>query len=81
MIADFFNNIAYRVFAALPILAIPDGFNEALHLFSSLVGYINVFVPVLRIAPILGLVVMIRNFNIVVAIFRFILRFIPFMGG
>ena len=66
--------------AKLPVLAIPEGFDAALTLVSSLVGYINIFVPLIRIAPILGLIVMIRNFNIVVALFRFVLRFIPFVG-
>ena len=80
MIAEFFVNLASGVLVGLPVLSIPDGFNSALTLFSSLVGYINVFVPLTRVAPILGLIVMIRNWNIVIAILRFVLRFIPFVG-
>lgn len=80
MISDFFVNLLNGSLADAPILAIPDGFEVALTLFSSLVGYINVFVPLARIAPILALTVLIRNFNIVISILRFILRFIPFVG-
>lgn len=80
MIADFFANLVQGFLVDAPILAIPDGFETALTLFSSLVGYINIFVPLTRVAPILFLIVTIRNWNIVVAIIRFVLRFIPFMG-
>jgi len=80
MIAEFFVNLLSGALEGLPVLAIPDGFNSALTLFSSLVGYINVFVPLARVAPILGLIVLIRNWNIVISILRFVLRFIPFVG-
>lgn len=80
MISDFFVNLVSGVLADAPVLAIPDGFESALELFSSLVGYINIFVPLARVAPILFLVVAIRNWNIIIAILRFVLRFIPFVG-
>lgn len=80
MIAEFFVNLASGVLTGMPVLSIPDGFSNALTLFSSLVGYINVFVPLTRVAPILGLIVLIRNWNIVISILRFVLRFIPFVG-
>jgi len=80
MIADFFANMVSGVLVDAPVLSIPDGFESALTLFSSLVGYINVFVPLARVAPILGLIVLIRNWNIVISILRFVLRFIPFVG-
>lgn len=80
MIAEFFVNLASGVLGGLPVVAIPDGFEAALTLFSNLVGYINIFVPVARVAPVLGLIVMIRNWNIVISVLRFVLRFIPFVG-
>lgn len=80
MIGDFFVDLVASFLVDAPVLSIPDGFSSALTLFSSLVGYINVFVPLARLAPILGLIVLIRNWNIVVSIVRFVLRFIPFVG-
>lgn len=80
MIADFFANLVSGLLTDAPVLAIPDGFESALTLFSSLVGYINIFVPLARVAPILFLIVAIRNWNILIAIIRFVLRFIPFVG-
>ena len=80
MIAEFFVNLTSGVLGDLPVLSIPEGFEAALTLFSSLVGYINVFIPLVRVAPILGLIVMIRNWNIIISLLRFVLRFIPFVG-
>lgn len=81
MISDFFFKLGLGVLADAPVLAIPDGYQTALNLFSSLVGYINIFVPLSRVAPILVLVIAIRNWNIIIALLRFVLRLIPFMGG
>lgn len=80
MIADFFVNLTNNLLIELPVLAIPIGIDEAFDLVASLVGYINIFVPLARVAPILALIVMIRNYSIMVALFRFVLRFIPFVG-
>lgn len=80
MIADFFVNIFYGSLVACPVLALPVGFVEAGGFFIRIVGYLNIFLPLVRLAPVLGLIVMVRNWNIVIAILRFILRFIPFIG-
>lgn len=81
MIVTFFLNYGIGILADAPVLSIPDGYEVALNLFSSLVGYINIFIPLSRVAPILLLVIAIRNWNIMIALLRFILRLVPFMGG
>lgn len=80
MISDFFINLVNGVLVACPILALPVGFAQGLVIFCSLVSFINIFVPLVRVAPIFILIVAIRNWNIIIAILRFILRFIPFVG-
>lgn len=80
MIADFFINLVYGVLTLCPVLALPLGFYEGVSFFISIVGYINIFVPLVRLAPIVGLIVLVRNWNIVIALLRFVLRFIPFIG-
>lgn len=81
MIVEFFVNLFYGLLLEFPVLALPVGFVEGMSFLSGIIGYIGFFLPLQRLAPILALVVMVRNWNIVVAILRFILRFIPFMGG
>lgn len=80
MIAEFFLNLVNGVLVTCPVLALPLGFAEGISFFISIVGYINIFLPLVRLAPIFALIVLIRKWNIAVAILRFILRFIPFMG-
>lgn len=80
MIADFFVNMFYGFLTACPILALPVGFAEAAGFFIRIVGYINIFLPLVRLAPILGFIVLVRNWNIAIAVLRFVLRFIPFIG-
>jgi len=80
MISDFFINLVDGVLVACPVLALPAGFSQALDLFCSLISFINIFVPLVRVAPIFLLIVGIRNWNIIISIARFILRFIPFVG-
>ena len=80
MICDFFINLLLGLLAPLPILALPAGFASGISFLTSVVGYINVWLPLARLAPILGLVVLVRNWNIAVSLLRFVLRFIPFIG-
>ena len=80
VIAEFFLNLVNGVLVTCPVLALPVGFAEAISFFISIVGYINIFLPVARLAPVLALIVLIRKWNIVIAVLRFILRFIPFIG-
>lgn len=80
MIAEFFINLVNGFLVGFPILALPVGFVEGISFFITIVGYINIFVPLVRLAPVIALIVLIRNWNIVVSILRFILRFIPFIG-
>lgn len=80
MISDFFINLFYGLLTMFPILALPAGFAEGVTFLTSIVGYINIFLPLARLAPIVACIIMVRNWNIGVALLRFLLRFIPFIG-
>lgn len=80
MISDFFVNLVNGALVACPVLALPVGFTQALDVFCSLISFVNIFVPLIRVAPIFLLIVAIRNWNIIISILRFVLRFIPFVG-
>lgn len=80
MVSDFFINLVVGMIANAPVLALPAGFSAGISFLTSVVGYINVWLPLARLAPILALVVLVRNWNIVIAILKFILQFIPFIG-
>lgn len=80
MIGDFFTNLFYGFLTAFPVLALPVGFGKAVSFLIDIVGLINVFIPVIRLAPIISLIVLVRNWNIAVSMLRFVMRFIPFIG-
>ena len=44
------------------------------------IGFINVFIPLNKVLPILVLLILIRGFNIVMAVINWIIRLIPFIG-
>lgn len=80
MIADFFINLVKGFISTLPIVSLPTGTAAAFTYLVSIVAYINVFLPLSRLVPILAFIVILRNYKIVIAILRFILYFIPFVG-
>lgn len=80
MIANWFIAFVSGFLAPISVVALPSGFSAALGILSDLIGFINIFVPILRIVPIVGLILLVRNWRIVVALLRLILRFIPFIG-
>lgn len=80
MIANFGIGLISRFIALMPVIALPDGISAAFNLLSNLIGYINIFVPVAALAPVLALIILVRNWNIVMAVIRLVLRFIPFLG-
>lgn len=77
----FFPFISFILSLFPPIFYLPLGVVEALSWFVSVSGYINIFVPLLRVVPILALIMFIRNFHIMNALARFIMRFIPGISG
>lgn len=80
MLGDFLTNIFYGFLTVCPVLALPVGFAKAIGFLIDVVGYINVFVPVIKLAPIVALIIMVRNFKVTIALLRFVLQFIPFIG-
>lgn len=80
MIGDFFTTLFYGFLTAFPVLALPVGFGKAIAFLINIVAFVNVFVPIIRLAPIISLIVLVRNWNIAVSMLRFVMRFIPFIG-
>lgn len=80
MVADFFINLVKGFVASLPVISLPTGTAAAVTYLASIVAFINIFIPLARLAPILALIVLLRNYKIIVAGVRFILYFIPFIG-
>lgn len=80
MISEFFINLGSGFLSLAPVLALPAGFGAGIGFLVDVVGYINVWLPLVRLAPIIGFVVMVRNWNIIVSFFRFVLQLIPFVG-
>lgn len=68
------------ILRTLPILELPIGFRNSLDYFSNVIGYVNIFLPVTRLLPVLAMIVLIRRFNIVMSIINWIIRLIPFIG-
>ena len=69
-----------NILSGLPIIALASGFSAGLNFLTQVVGFINVFVPLNRVLPILVMLIMIRGFNIVMSIVNWIIRLIPFIG-
>lgn len=80
MITNLALTFIRGLISALPVVSLPSGASAALSFLSAVIGYVNVFVPLARLAPIFLFVVLVRNFRIVVAGVRFLLYFIPFFG-
>lgn len=81
MVADFFINLIRGFFSVCPVISLPTGAAAALTFATSVVGYINVFLPLARLAPIVVFILLVRYFRLVVAAIRFVLMFIPGFGG
>lgn len=80
MISEAFMDIFADILKNLPILELPVGFMVSLNYFSNVIGYVNVFLPVVRLLPILAMIVLVRRFNIVMSIVNWVIRLIPFIG-
>lgn len=80
MISEAFFGIFKVILRTLPIVELPTGFMVSLDYFANVIGYVNVFLPVTRLLPILAMIVLVRRFNIVTSIINWIIRLIPFIG-
>lgn len=80
MISEALIGLVNNLIAQFPIISLPDGFMQSLTFFSNVIGYVNVFLPVVRLLPVFALIVMVRRFDTVVAIINWIIRLIPFIG-
>lgn len=80
MIADFFINFFQGILRNLPIVSLPEGMVVSLNYVKNVIGFVNVFLPVTRLLPIIAMIVLVRRFNIVTAIINWIIRLIPFIG-
>lgn len=80
MITDLCLSVIKSLISSLPVVSLPDGVMAALTFFASVVGFINVFVPLTRLAPIVVFVLLLRNFKIVMSLIRSIFYFLPFVG-
>ena len=80
MISEGIMFLFCNILSGLPIISLASGFSAGLNFLTQVVGFINVFVPLNRILPILVMLIMIRGFNIVMSIVNWIIRLIPFIG-
>ena len=74
MIGAGIYNLMINVLTGLPVLNIPYGFTQALSYLTNVVGFINVFLPLTSLVPIILLIIAVRNFNIVMSIINWIIR-------
>lgn len=80
MISDAFMSIFEDILILLPVLELPTGFMTSLDYFASVIGCVNIFLPVARLLPIFALIVLVRRFDTVMAVINWIIRLIPFIG-
>ncbi|MCM1233376.1 MAG: hypothetical protein NC489_24940 [Ruminococcus flavefaciens] len=80
MISEGIIAIFERILNGLPVITMPDGFSAALVFLRNVVGYINLFLPINRLLPIIVLLIAVRNFNLVMAVVNWVIRLIPFIG-
>ena len=80
MISEGIMFLFSNILSGLPIISLASGFSAGLNFLTQVVGFINVFVPLNRILPILVMLIMIRGLNIVMSIVNWIIRLIPFIG-
>lgn len=80
MIGEAFINIGMFILESLPIVQLASGFLTSLDFLKNVIGFVNIFLPLGSLLPIIALIITIRNVNIVMSIFNWVVRFIPFIG-
>lgn len=80
MIADLCLGFIRRVIGLLPVVSLPSGATAALTFLSSVVGFINVFLSLARLAPIAVFVLALRNYKVIMSLVRALFYFLPFVG-
>lgn len=81
MIANGMISVLSYFMSFLPVLSLPSGVGQAIGWLTAVCGYINIFIPLASIAPIIGMIILVRNWFIVHSIIRFVMRFIPTLSG
>ena len=74
MIGEAIINIVSLVIDMLPIIDVPSGFDKAFEWLGNVIGFINIFLPIQSLAVIIGLIILVRNFNIVLSVVMWVLR-------
>lgn len=80
MISSAFVLLFIGILNGLPVISLPSGFMAALDFLKNVIGFINIFLPLSALLPIVLLIIALRNFNIIMAIVNWIIRLIPFVG-
>lgn len=80
MVIEALLELVMDLVAQFPVVTLPDGFMQSLNFFSNVIGTVNVFLPVVRLLPVFALIVMVRRFDMVVAVINWVIRLIPFVG-
>lgn len=76
MIGNAFASIIMLVLDALPVLSLPSGYEKAMDFVANVIGFVNIFLPLKSLVPIVLLIMLVRKFNIGLAI----IRWLPFIG-
>ena len=80
MIGEAFIWIGLEILGLLPVIALPYGIAKGLTFLANVIGFVNIFLPIASLLPIILLIITIRKFNVVMAVVNWVIRLIPFIG-
>lgn len=80
MISESIMHLLTNILGNLPVISLSANFSDGLNFLSQVIGFINVFIPLNKVLSILVMLILIRGFNIVMAVINWIIRLIPFIG-
>lgn len=80
MIGEAFIWIGLEILGLLPVIALPVGIAKGLSFLTNVIGFVNIFLPLASLLPIILLIIAIRKFNIIMSVVNWVLRLIPFIG-
>ncbi|PWM28036.1 MAG: hypothetical protein DBX40_01830 [Clostridiales bacterium] len=80
MISEGIMHLLTNILSDLPVISLGSNFSAGLNFLMQVIGFINVFIPLNKVLPILVMLILIRGFNIVMAVINWIIRLIPFIG-
>lgn len=79
MISEGIMHLLTNILSDLPVISLGSNFSDGLNFLMQVIGFINVFIPLNKVLPILVMLILIRGFNIVMAVINWIIRLIPFI--